>query len=177
MDLDPNAFVEPSPVIPDPGRLLAEFLDCHRQTVQRKVAGLSEQEMRSSRLPSGWSPLELLRHLTFVERRWLRWGFLGEDVGEPWGDADPPHPDAPWRVPTSHTVAEVLAEYRAETDKARRVVDGRRLTDRAAAGGRFGGEDPRPTLGWILMHLLQEYARHVGHLDVVRELIDGGTGE
>lgn len=86
------------------------FLDYYRSVIARKIGGLTEAELRTSRLPSGWTPLELLKHLVYMERRWLRWGFLAE-------------------------------------------------------------------LAWILVYVLQEYARHAGHLDVARELADGTTGE
>ncbi|GAA3647760.1 DUF664 domain-containing protein [Streptomyces chitinivorans] len=60
--------------------MASAYLDHYRDTVLRKLAGLSEAELRGSRLPSGWSPLELLWHLTCVERRWFRWGFTVEPL-------------------------------------------------------------------------------------------------
>src|SRR5512138_1790376 len=80
------------PVLPEPGpsddvrALFLTYLDFYRETVANKVSGLSESDLRSTRLPSGWSPLELVKHLVFMERRWLVWGFLGEAVSDPWGD-------------------------------------------------------------------------------------------
>jgi Protein of unknown function (DUF664) len=65
---------EPDPSVADPHVLLRGYLDLYRETLLRKLDGLSEKEVRTSRLPSGWSPLELVRHLTYVERRWLCWG-------------------------------------------------------------------------------------------------------
>ncbi len=173
-----DPFAEPSPQLADPGELLGGFLDCYRDTLLRKLAGLDESDLRASRLPSGWSPIGLLRHLTFVERRWVRWGFAAEDVGEPWADSDPDDPDAPWPVPESEPVDGVYAAYRAEIARCRKIIAANPISARSATGGRFAAEDgPAPTLGWILCHLIQEYARHVGQLDVVRELIDGAVGE
>ncbi|MHA6758011.1 mycothiol transferase [Streptacidiphilus sp. PAMC 29251] len=69
----------------DPAALLLGFLDYYRSAVARKIEGLSEEELRTSRLPSGWSPLQLLNHLVYMERRWLVWGFLAEPIPSPSG--------------------------------------------------------------------------------------------
>ncbi|MEJ5946408.1 DinB family protein [Pseudokineococcus basanitobsidens] len=153
--------------------LLAQ-LELHRARVLRKVDGLDEEQLRTPVLPSGWSALELLVHLTAVERRWLQWGFRAEPVADPWRDAGP---DGRWRVPAGATGADVVAALRAQWDVSRAVVDGVPLETRSAVGGRFPTAGEAPTLGWVLLHLLQETARHVGHLDVVRELLDGAVGE
>ncbi len=168
---------EPSHRLSDPQELLAGQLDYYRDTLLRKLDGLPEEELRGSRLPSGWTPLELLRHLTHVERRWLCWGFAAEQVPAPWGDGEGGVPDGRWYVPDGTTTAEVREEFTAQCARSRAVAGGASLTDRAAVGGRFPAPDDAPTLGWILLHLLQEYARHVGQLDVVRELTDGSVGE
>ncbi len=79
-------FPEPRPDTGDPSTLFARYLDWYRETVIAKVAALDAVDRRTSRLPSGWTPLEMLTHLAHMERRWLVWGFLGEDVEDPWGD-------------------------------------------------------------------------------------------
>jgi len=163
--------------VADPDALLAGFLEAYREALVRKLAGLSDEQLVASRVPSGWSPLGLLWHLTNVERRWLRWGFAGQRLDDVWADDDPDAPDGPWRVPAGATGASLLAGYRAELDRCRAAVAGHGVGDRAADSGRFDNDEPTPTLGWILCHLIQEYARHLGHLDVVRELTDGRTGE
>ncbi|HEX5569440.1 MAG TPA: DinB family protein [Streptomyces sp.] len=159
---------------PDPHHLLSAYLDHYRDTVLRKLDGLPEAELRRTRLPSGWTPLELLRHLACVERRWLRWGFTAEPVEDPWADQDR---GGRWHVPDGMTVAEVVADFRAQCARSRRIAASAALADRAAIGGRFTTEAEAPTLAWILFHVLQEYARHAGHLDIVRELADGAVGE
>ncbi len=169
-----NPIDEPPYVLTDPHHMLGAYLDYFRTVVPDKLDGLSEHELRTSRLPSGWTPLELLHHLTHVERRWLRWGFLGEAVDDPWGDRGP---DDRWRVPEGMSPDEVLARYEEQCAWSRAAVAGVPLERRAATGGRFATEAEAPTLGWILFHLLQEYARHAGQLDVVRELADGTVGE
>jgi uncharacterized damage-inducible protein DinB len=164
---------EPSTSLSEPDELLAGYLDYYRSVVLRKLDGLSERELRSSRLPSGWTPLQLLKHLAYMERRWLTWGFAGEDVPEPFGDRGPGErsPDEPWLVAEDETVAQIRAFFDEQCEHSRAIVAGARLSDRAVPGPRFGAEVP--ALSWILLHVLQEYARHAGHLDIVRELADG----
>ena len=125
-------------------------------------------------LPSGWSPLELLVHLTAVERRWLQWGSRAEPLDDPWRDEGP---DGRWRVPEGTGVEEVIADLRSQWQVSRTIVAGAALTERAAVAGASPPRPRPPPWDGFLAHLLQETARHVGHLDVVRELLDGAVGE
>ena len=102
----------------------------------------------------------------------MRWGFAAEAV-----PAYPAGGDAAEWADTGETTASVLAAYREEVERSRALASRAGLDEPAAVGGRFPPGAPAPTLGRILFHLLQEYARHVGQLDVVREIIDGTTGE
>jgi hypothetical protein len=157
----------------DPYVLVTGYLDWYRDTLLRKLDGLTDEQLRTPLDPLGWSPLGLVQHLQWVERRWLRWGFAAEPIdGYPPGDED-----AEWRVAADLPSATVLAGYRAEVDRTRRIVSAAGPDATAAVGGRFAGPDLAPPLVRILFHLLQEYARHVGHLDIARELIDGSIGE
>ncbi|NUT32922.1 MAG: DUF664 domain-containing protein [Hamadaea sp.] len=165
---------EPPKQLSDPHELLSAYLDHYRETVLRKVDGMSEHELRTSRLPSGWTPLGLLVHLLFMEQRWFVWGFRAEPVAQPWGDRGP---GDSWQVPEGWDAERVEAELRAQWERSRAAVAGAALADRAAVGGRFPTADKAPTLAWTLFHVLQEYARHAGHLDIARELSDGATGE
>jgi hypothetical protein len=164
---------------PEPGAssdvraLFVRYLDFYRQTVETKVRGLTPTDLRSSRLPSGWTPLELVKHLTFMERRWLVWGFLAEHVDDPWGDAL----DGRWHVADEESLDGLLAALHAGGARTRQIVEDADPSSSAALGGRITKDDERPTLVWILFHVLQEYARHAGHLDIARELVDGRTGE
>jgi uncharacterized damage-inducible protein DinB len=165
---------EPSDTLTEPGELLRGYLDFYRDAVLRKLDGLPERELRTSRLPSGWTPLELLKHLAHVERRWLQWGFVGEDLDDPWGEDGP---DGRWHVGAEETADEVRAFFLDTCARSRQIVATADLYDTARAGGRFDSPDHPPALVWILFHLLQEYARHTGQLDVARELADGTVGE
>ena len=167
--------MKPARDVADTIELHLQYLDRYRGIIEQKLTGLSDAELRGSRLPSGWSPLELLKHLVFMERRWLRWGFTAEQVEHPWGDSAD-NPDGPWTLTPDDSLSSLLAQLHAGGEFTRQVVSGADPATIAAAGGRFGTDD-RPTLNWILFHVLQEYARHAGHLDVARELTDGATGE
>ena len=160
----------------DPKELLLGFLDYYRLVIIGKVDGLTDAQLRASRLPSGWTPLELVKHLAYMERRWLRWGFRAEQLPDPHGDEDPA---GHWHAGPGDTAASLIGALRAAGEQTRAIACAAELTDTSAPGGRFSDSDPRPlpTLAWILIYVLQEYARHAGHLDVARELIDGATGE
>jgi len=166
------SFPEPS-ASSDTGALFLVYLDYFRLTVAAKVSGLSDAEVRASRLPSGWSAIELLKHLIFMERRWLVWGFLGEDVEQPWGDQS----EGRWHVTDGESPAELVQALHTGGNRTRTIVEGAELSALATVGGRFATHAECPTLASILFHVLQEYARHVGHLDALRELIDGRVGE
>jgi len=164
----------PSPTLPASSRreVLLRYLDYFRAVVIAKVADLPDEQARASRLPSGWAPVELLRHLAFVELRWLEWGFEGRVVADPWGDRR----DDRWYVAGDTPVAAVVEELRERGERSRAIVLRHDLDQVGAPGERWEGAPPA-TLERVLLHLVQEYARHAGHLDVVRELIDGRTGE
>ncbi|MGI5473035.1 DinB family protein [Streptomyces sp. CA-132043] len=163
----------PAVDVSDARELLLGYLAWYREALLRKISGLSDDQLRTPVEPLRWSPLGLVQHLGRVERRWLRWGFAAEDVlaYPPGGD------EAEWTVPADTPVGTVITAYRDEVNAASSLIAAAALTDKARVGGRFPTPDQAPSLGRILFHLLQEYARHVGHLDIARELIDGETGE
>jgi uncharacterized damage-inducible protein DinB len=170
------------PVLPEPRdhqsagtkERFLDYLDFYRSAIAVKLGGLSDADLRAARVPSGWSPLELLRHLVYMERRWLRWRFLGEEVDEPMGDDGP---DGRWAVRDDDTLDSLLAALAAGAARTRDIVTAADLSDLARGGAEALGGSRAPTLEWILFHVLQEYARHAGHLDIVRELVDGRVGE
>lgn len=164
----------PAPTDPAPSRreVHLRYLDFFRGVLVSKLDGLADAELRSSRLPSGWTPLQLLSHLIHVERRWLEWGFEGRDVAEPWGDAR----DGAWYVGPEDSLPALLTTLETQASRTRTIAERHDLDEVGRPGPRWDGADPA-TLERVLLHLVQEYARHVGHLDIVRELIDGRTGE
>jgi uncharacterized damage-inducible protein DinB len=169
----PPLFDGPGDYVSDPRELLLGYLDWYREALLRKIDGLSDAQLRTPAAPMGWSPLGMVKHLGWVERRWMQWGFGAEDV-VPWlpgGDL------AEMTVAADEPTEDVLAAYLREVKRTRELCAPAALTDTSELGGRFPPPGPAPALGRILFHLLQEYARHVGHLDIARELIDGTTGE
>lgn len=157
----------------------ADYLDWVRAEIADAVLALPAEQQRTSLVPSGWTPVELLSHVLHMEQRWLVWGFLGEQVAEPWGDwnveepwlsddDDETRPAARWVVPADVTAGQLADRLREVGARTREVLASYPMEAVAAPGGRFA-EDP-PTLEWICFHVLAEYARHAGQLDVVVEL-------
>lgn len=165
-------FPEPTAPCGSQAEVFLGYLDYFRSVVIDKLQGLPDDALRASRLPSGWAPLELLKHLTYVELRWLVWGFAGEPVDQPWGDAT----QGRWRVAPEETLADLVRALHEQAARTRDIVRTHDLSDVGKPGERWD-DAPPATLERVLFHVVQEYARHVGHLDVVRELIDGRTGE
>ena len=164
----------PAPTVPasEQGEVFLRYLDYFREIVVSKVSALPDDELRRSRLPSGWTPLELLKHLRYVELRWIEWGFEGAGVDEPWGDRRGDR----WYVAPEETRDVLVAKLRAQGAHTSTVVAGHDLTAVGVPGPRWEDAPPAP-LDRVLFHLLQEYARHVGHLDIVAEIAGGPVGE
>ena len=152
--------------------MFLRYLAYFRARLIEKLADLPEAERRRSRLPSRWTPLELLKHLTFVELRWLEWGFAGKDFEEPWGEGRDGH----WYVADEESVGDLVAALHAQARRSTAIITGHDLAEVGQPSDRWDGEEP-PTLERVLFHLVQEYARHVGQLDVVAELAGGSIGE
>lgn len=163
----------PAVDVSDARELLLGYLEWYRQALMRKLAGLSDDQLRTPVEPLGWTPLGLVQHVGWVERRWMRWGFAAEDVVAypPGGDA------AEWTISGDTSTAEVMAAYQAEVTAANSRTAAAALNAKALPGGRFKTPGQAPSLGRILFHLLQEYARHVGHLDVARRICADTVGD
>ncbi|MEV4473549.1 DinB family protein [Nonomuraea sp. NPDC049504] len=151
---------------------LTTYLDYARATVHAKCEGLAEEDARRAPLPT--SPLMtmsgLVNHVRWVEYFWFQVVFLGEDDQGPWTDEDP---DREMRIAVEMPIARLLAEYEAQCARYRELVAAHDLDDRAKWADR---DKDHVTLRWVLMHLIEETARHNGHLDMVREMVDGVTG-
>ncbi|MGC1419100.1 MAG: DUF664 domain-containing protein [Acidimicrobiales bacterium] len=119
------------------------YLDYFRSRIVHKVSQLPESQQRTSRLASGWTPVELLRHLTYVELRWLEWGFEGRDVGDPWGDRRDDH----WFVDESEPLAALVAAFDERAQRSRHIIEQHELCEIGQPGPRWDGGDPRPWNG------------------------------
>jgi uncharacterized damage-inducible protein DinB len=153
----------------DERELLERFLDFERDTLLWKASGLTEQQLRKPLTPSGMSLLGLVKHLAYVERNWFQFRFLGQTVYIPWRQGDP---DGDFRIEPDEKPESIFALYRGEIEESRRIVAATDSLETVAV-------DPdRPvTMRWILIHMIEETARHAGHADLMRELTDGKTGE
>jgi uncharacterized damage-inducible protein DinB len=157
----------------DERTILTTMLDYARDTVHAKCAGLADAGARRVFLPG--SPLTtisgLVSHLRWVEYSWLEVTLLGREDQSPITDDDP---DAEMRIALEIPLGQLLAEYRASCARHRELVAGLGLD--TLSRGELGWRDEPVTLRWILFHLIEETARHNGHLDILRELADGVIG-
>jgi len=148
--------------------MLQAFLDWHRATLLYKCAGLTGEQLAERAVPpSDLSLLGLVRHMRKVERAWFRQRFAGEQVDSPFGDE-------------SGADFERIDPARAAADYAR-LTEEFKLADAAVANAsleeEFVYDDEPMSLRLIYLHMIEEYARHLGHADLLRERIDGATGE
>jgi uncharacterized damage-inducible protein DinB len=164
----------PSPTDPVATRaeIFTGYLDYFRSRLVSKLQSLPPAALRTSMLPSAWTPIELLKHLRYVERRWLEWGFMGHQLTDPWGDEQ----DGRWHVGPDETLADLVAALQAQAARTAVIVAAHNLDEIGQAGDRWDGAEPA-SLERVLFHLVQEYARHMGQLDVVSELAGGQVGE
>ena len=160
------------PMIGDELTLLTAWLEFHRTTLVDRCEGLSGDQLRDRTVPpSNLSLLGLVRHMTEVERYWFRVIFLGEEPPDLYvTDAEP---DGDFECVADTDPALVFAVFAEECDRSRQVVAGAASLDAVAAAKRRGDA---VGLRWILIHMVEEYARHNGHADLLRERIDGTVG-
>ncbi|MEU2063855.1 DinB family protein [Streptomyces sp. NPDC013455] len=151
---------------------LTTFLGYVRATARAKCEELSDEDARKVLLPG--SPLTtvsgIVSHLRWVEYYWFRVVFLGEEDEGPWTEEDP---DREMRIAADIPLSRLLAEYAEESARYDELVAAHDLDTRARRKRADGGA---PDLRWILLHLIEETARHNGHLDILREMTDGRTG-
>ena len=156
-------FPEPGFEPMDERASLEAWLDYHRGVAVWKLEGVSEEDARRPMVPSGTSMLGLVKHLAGVERWWFPIVFAGLDVADQ---------DDDWVFTDDDTVAQVIDTYRFECARSREISRAAASLDEMARHP----ERPAP-LRWIMVHMIEETARHNGHLDILRETIDGTTGD
>ncbi|MEU6777234.1 DinB family protein [Streptomyces sp. NPDC046759] len=154
--------------------MLEGWLDYHRQTLAWKCEGLTDAQLRTQPLePSELSLLGLVRHLSEVERFWFHEVLLGEDPGILYCTEE--DPDGDFHFTEAATWDKTYAVWQDEIENARRNAAGLGLDDFSRGRSRSSGE--AFNLRWIYTHMIEEYARHNGHADLIRERIDGATGD
>ncbi|MGI5203278.1 DinB family protein [Spirillospora sp. CA-108201] len=148
---------------------LKAALDRHRDVVLWKLNGLDEEQARRPMTPSGTSLLGLTKHLAAVEYSWFCESFGRETEPLPFRDDDP---EADLRIEPGETIEGVIAFYGRARAAADKVIEEVALEDRGTAW-----HGATVTLRWVLIHMVEETARHAGHMDIVREMLDGATGD
>jgi hypothetical protein len=160
-------------LIADERKALEQWLDFHRETLLMKCGGLTPEQLKARSVPpSGLSLLGLVRHMTEVERWWFRMHVGGEDLAFPY---DPDSTGLDFTEVDGADAADNLEAYRAEIEAARAATTGKDLD--LVVPSR--GDHPERTrdVRWIYLHMIEEYARHNGHADLLREAIDGTVGD
>lgn len=159
------------PTTADELTTLTTFLDYFREVVVHKVEGVEESALRAVLVPSQLTTLGgIIRHLGYVEQWWFQSVYAGREVDYPWTEEEP---DADFLVPSGATADSLIAFYRESCAESRRVVDADPDLDRVVAAGHHR----EVSLRWILVHMIEETARHAGHMDLLRESWDGATGD
>jgi len=178
-DVDDQGRPEP-PLAGDELATLVGFLDFQRATLAWKCEGLDSVGLNARVADSSMTLAGLLKHLSYVEEYWFSERLHGRDRGPPWNavdwDADP---DWEWHSAADDTPEQLWTLWRDTVDRSRALVDEAvsdgdglgRLAQRKWPDGRS------PSLRWILVHMIEEYSRHNGHADLLRESVDGRTGE
>ena len=152
--------------------MLDGWLDFHRATLLQKCTGLTADQLRTRSVePSSMSLLGLVRHMAEVERWWFRRNLAGEELGDIYCTEE--SEDGDFDDIAEADPAADLALFAEECELARRTVVSRDL-DETFVHPRRGTE---MSLRWVYVHMIEEYARHNGHADLLRERIDGSTGD
>ena len=154
---------------------LLTFLNAQRSSVLSVVERLDEQAWQRSVVPSGWTPAGLVAHLGGAERHWFQGVVADSNAELPWDEGLPPYdPEAAFVC--DRPSAEVIGFYRDQCARSDEVLALTLLS--APPRGKHGNPEmvEPPNVGWVVLHMIEETARHAGHLDIARELLDGQTG-
>jgi uncharacterized damage-inducible protein DinB len=163
---------------PDSGgteaELLGQYLDVQREAILAKAEGLDQEQMMQLHAPSTLTLAGLLYHLSLAEEDWMEIHFLGQPDRDPFASADwDADPDWQFRVPAEMEPQQLRQRYLDACDRSRAVVRNasglEQLSVKRVRGEHF-------SLRWVLLHLIEETARHAGHADLLREAIDGSVG-
>jgi uncharacterized damage-inducible protein DinB len=168
------------PLDADEATTLIGYLDWQRATLAWKCSGLDAAGLRATTAASTMTLGGIVKHMALVEQGWFHRSLHGRDRTPPWDAVDwKADPDWEWRTAAEDSPEELLALWqdaveRSRAEVAEALADGDGLGTLAKRTFPDGG---RPSLRWILCHMIEEYARHNGHADLLRESIDGETGE
>jgi uncharacterized damage-inducible protein DinB len=176
--IDEQGRPEP-PISADEAGTLLGFLDYQRATLAWKCGGLDAAGLQARVGVSSMTLGGLLKHLAWVEDHWFSRALHDRDVRAPWDSVDwKSDPDWEWHSAADDTPEQLFALWQDAVDRSRSLV-----ADALAEGGldqpaqREWPDGRSPSLRWIVCHMIEEYARHNGHADLIREAVDGQTGE
>lgn len=156
------------PVSGDERQVLTGFLDHYRKTILQICEGVSEEDLARPMVPSGTSLLGMIKHLVYVEWGWFQEAVAGEKVVYPFPEDDS---EADLRIEKGETSVEVFNLYRQACRRSNEILAEVSFDD------PIKGQGPRDyNVRWVVVHMIEETARHAGHADILRELIDGTTG-
>lgn len=156
---------------------LAQFLDAQRAAVVRLVSGLDKDQLATTLPTSDLTLAGLLKHLALVEDSWFQEEFLGRQIPEPFADVDwDADPDWEFRTALDDDPSWLLRRYEEACERSRSVVASHSLDDLSVATSRRIDRGTHYSLRWIVLHLIEETARHAGHADLLRQAADGTTG-
>jgi uncharacterized damage-inducible protein DinB len=177
-ELDEQGRPEPPLAAGEAGTLLG-FLEFQRATLEWKCAGLDATGLRATTAASSMTLGGILKHISYVEDYWFSRSLHGQEAAPPWNTVDwKATPDWDWESAGADSTAQLHALWHDTMDRSRALV-----AAALAAGGldqlakRTWPDGRAPSLRWILCHMIEEYARHNGHADLLRESVDGETGE
>ncbi|MEL6891002.1 MAG: DinB family protein [Actinomycetota bacterium] len=174
MDSDGRRPLPDTPPNPadDERTVLVQFLEYYRIVLIRKLQGMDDAGRRLTVGSSNLTLAGLVKHMACVEDGWFAHRFAGQEGIEPWTSA-PWDTDPDWEMTTAvdDTEDELVSLFDAACARSRAVLDACSSLDDTAAGG--AGDDPPASMRWILVHMIEEYARHCGHADLLRESADG----
>jgi uncharacterized damage-inducible protein DinB len=165
---------EPSTTGDERTTLLA-MLDYFRSVLLRKAAGLTQEQLATPLAPSSLTLGGLLKHMAYVEDHWFHTMWLGNPASEPWASVDwTANPDWDFDTAPGDTPEQLQSLFEVAVDRSRAAVEGVTELDQLASGHNRRGAI---NLRWILVHMIEEYARHCGHADLIRQSIDGSTDD
>jgi uncharacterized damage-inducible protein DinB len=154
---------------------LEAFLDYHRELLIDKASGLTDEQLHTPHPPSNLTLGGLINHMALVEDDWFTGDLGGVALGEPWASA-PWEEDGDWEFTSARDVPtdELFTRYRDAIARSRAVMA--TIDDLGKMSTRTDGDGNPWSVRWILVHMIEETARHCGHADLIREAIDGAVG-
>jgi hypothetical protein len=171
--IDPIELAPAPPFAVDERSTLLAFLDYFRTVLARKAVGLTAEQLATTLPPSTLTLGGLLKHMAFVETYWFATVWAAEPDGEPWSSVDwTATPDWEFESAAGDQPRELIALFESAVARSRRTI-----AECVELDATVQSRDRQISLRWILVHMIEEYARHCGHADLIRESLDGSTDD